>query len=378
MELIPKTIKFSGNSLRHELQQIMSRYFSSRNISDKGNLAMWVKSFVMLLHYFVPYVLLLEIYKTESTISHWFALPLIIIMGLGYIGIGMCIMHDAAHGAYSEKKWVNYTLSLVIFFLGNNDTNWKRQHNINHHTNTNVDKFDEDLNAGGFLRLSEHSKYRKIYRYQHIYCWWIYCFYTLGRFVGEFLRIHEYKKAGLENSFTLKSSIAEYVKMIIIKIVYLYFMIIIPLQLTNFSVWEILLGFFIMHAFSGLTIAIVFQLAHIVEGAEQPLPIDGHIEMNWDEHEVLTTVNFRTNRIVSWYLGGLNYQVEHHIFPKICHIHYKDISPEFQKGVEFFEQREKKGIKYKFFPSAGSAIASHKRRMEQLGQEPTKVIILGS
>ena len=375
MELTRKRIKFSGNSLRHELQQIMNKYFSSRSISDKGNLAMWVKSMVMMLQYFGSYILLIQIYRnTNSEISHWYALPLVIIMGLGYIGIGMCIMHDAAHGAYSEKKWVNYTLSLVIFFLGNNDTNWKRQHNINHHTDTNIEDHDEDLNAGGFLRLSEHSKYRKIYRYQHIYCWPIYCFYTLGRFVGEFLRIHTYKKMGLENSFSLESSIVEYIKMIIIKAVYLYFMIIIPLQLTSFSVWEVLLGFFIMHAFSGLTIAIVFQLAHIVEGAEQPLPVNGKIKMNWDEHEILTTVNFETNRIVSWYIGGLNYQVEHHIFPKICHIHYKNISPEFQKGVELFEQKTKKGIKYKFFPSARSAIASHKRRMKQLGQKPIKII----
>ena len=176
MELTRKRIKFSGNSLRHELQQIMNKYFSSRSISDKGNLAMWVKSMVMMLQYFGSYILLIQIYRnTNSEISHWYALPLVIIMGLGYIGIGMCIMHDAAHGAYSEKKWVNYTLSLVIFFLGNNDTNWKRQHNINHHTDTNIEDHDEDLNAGGFLRLSAYLLLANIlFLYIRQICWGVF------------------------------------------------------------------------------------------------------------------------------------------------------------------------------------------------------------
>jgi linoleoyl-CoA desaturase len=362
MELIGKKIKFKEKNLpefniKDILNKTINNFFTSTSRSKTGDITMWIKSYIILCLYLGSYLCLIIFQPTL-----WFAFLLVIIMGMGYIGVGMCIMHDAAHKAYSNKSWLNTLLSWSVFLLGNNNTNWRIQHNDHHHHNTNIYNHDEDLDAGGWLRLAENSKSKKIHRYQHIYCWGIYCFYTLGRFVGEFLRISKYKKMGLEKKFTGQSSKIEYGKLLIIKIIYIIFMIFLPLQITTYSFLEIILGVFIMHAVSGLMIAIIFQLAHVVEGAEQPEPENGYINTNWTVHEINTTANFNTSKLFSWFIGGLNYQIEHHLFQKICHVHYKKLAPVVKKTIEDYD------LQYKCFPSFFAALISHFRKMRQLGK----------
>jgi len=87
-------------------------------------------------------------------------------------------------------------------------------------------------------------------------------------------------------------------------------------------------GYLLMQFISGVVLTVVFQLAHTVEGTTHPLPNkDYTIENNWAIHQLNTTVNFsRKNKLLSWYVGGLNFQVEHHLFPTICHVHYPEVS----------------------------------------------------
>lgn len=105
-------------------------------------------------------------------------------------------------------------------------------------------------------------------------------------------------------------------------------------------------------------------VAHVVEGADQPLPDDrGVIHTDWAVHEVLTTANFaRNNRLLNWYIGGLNFQIEHHLFPHICHIHYRHIAPIVERTAKEY------GLKYNEKPTFRAALASHVRRLRELGR----------
>src|SRR5205085_1117556 len=105
------------------------------------------------------------------------------------------------------------------------------------------------------------------------------------------------------------------------------YMIVIPLLVVHVAWWQFVLGFFAMHLTAGFILGVVFQLAHVVEGTEYPLPDgQGNMEQAWLYHEMDTTSDFaHENKLVCWYIGGLNYQIEHHLFPQICSIHYPQI-----------------------------------------------------
>jgi len=152
----------------------------------------------------------------------------------------------------------------------------------------------------------------------------------------------------------------------------LYFIIFlgIPLWLSLFSWWQVLLGFIVIHLTAGMIMSTIFQMAHVVEGAEQPLPdSDGVIHHDWLTHQLLSTSDFApNNRILGWYCGGLNYQIEHHLFPNICHIHYRKIAPIVRITAE------KYGIKYNLKPTFRHAFISHVRRLKELGRDK-KILI---
>ncbi|HXP51255.1 MAG TPA: fatty acid desaturase, partial [Bacteroidia bacterium] len=130
--------------------------------------------------------------------------------------------------------------------------------------------------------------------------------------------------------------------------------------------WQVLLGFFIMHWVAGCILSTVFQMAHVVEGAEQPMPDKtGIIHQDWAIHELHTTSDFaRGNKFLNWYVGGLNFQIEHHLFPQISHVHYKNIAPIVEQTAKEF------GLNYNLKPTFRSALASHIRRLKELGITP--------
>jgi linoleoyl-CoA desaturase len=341
------------------LRRNVNAYFKEKGISPKGNATMIVKSIVMLSLYLVPFVMILTV-----QMSAWIALLLVILMGLGTAGIGMSVMHDAVHGAYSTHPWVNRLMGSTLYLLGSNVFNWKIQHNVLHHSFTNIDGQDEDIGDKGPIRLSEHKPLKKIHYYQHIHAFFFYGLMTISKLVKEFGQMRKYLKMNLASDEKVNST-QEYVKMISYKIIYLLAIIGLPLWLTTFSWWQVLLGFFIMHLISGLVLSTVFQLAHVVEGAEQPMPdAAGLVENDWVVHELLTTANFaRENRFLNWCLGGLNFQIEHHLFPHICHVHYRNLSPIVERtALEY-------GLMYNLKPTFSNALVSHVRRLKALGRE---------
>jgi linoleoyl-CoA desaturase len=341
------------------VRQNVNNYFKEQGISPKGNSTMAFKTAAMLSMYILPFLALLFI-----PMNPWIGIPLVILMGIGSAGIGMSVMHDAVHGSYSNNEKLNKNLGRTIYLLGNSVFTWKMQHNVFHHAYTNIEGFDDDIAGAKIMRLSEHAPLLKIHRFQHIHAFFFYGLLTIAKLLKDFVQLWEFKKAGvIENRINVRN---EYLKMIFVKIVYLFVTIALPILVTPFAWWQVVLGFFIMHWTAGSILSTIFQMAHIVEGAEQfQANEQGVIEKDWAVHELLTTANFaRNNRFLNWYIGGLNFQIEHHLFPKICHVHYSKISPIVEKTAQEF------GIPYNVKPTFLKAFASHVRRLKELGRTP--------
>ncbi len=279
-------------------------------------------------------------------------------------GNGMCVMHDAVHGSYSRKEWVNKILGGTMYLLGSNVFNWKIQHNFLHHAYTNIEGYDEDIAPKGPIRLCQYGPLKRIHRYQYIHAFFFYGLLTISKLIGDFTQLIVYNKAGITRQFHI-NPVLEYMKMVIVKIIYLFVFIGLPILFTPFGWWQVLLGFFIMHWTAGCILSTVFQMAHVVEGTEQLLPnAEGIIEEEWAVHELRSTSDFgRNNLFLNYYIGRLNFQIENHLFPNICHIHYRKIAPIVERTAKEF------GFNYNLKPTFLNSLYSHIHRLKELGMQ---------
>ncbi len=341
----------------------VNNYLRENNIARFGNSEMVIKTICMFLIYTVPYVLMI----TDVFHSAWGLFGMYAIMGLGYAGIGLSIMHDANHGSYSSKKWMNQTLGMSLNFVGGHAFLWKLQHNVLHHTYTNIHDADEDISIKGIMRMAPEAEWKPIHRFQHFYVWFIYGLMTFVWILHkDFKNIIHYHHIGLIKQ-QRASVVREWFIMMISKIIYAGYIYLLPLLLLPYTWWQIFLAFFVAHFITGFILALIFQPAHVIEGTEFPMPNEeGNLENNWAIHQLLTTTNFgHKHKIFSWLVGGLNYQVEHHLFPNICHVHYRRIAPILEETAHDF------GLPYKSKNSFFQAIAAHTRLLKELGKKPT-------
>jgi linoleoyl-CoA desaturase len=344
------------------LNQRVNAYFKTNNISRYANGEMKFKTFCMFAFYFIPYVLLI----TGVVSNAWGMLGMCLMMGFGMAGIGLSVMHDANHGGYSNKSWVNNLLGFSLNMVGGNAFNWKVQHNVLHHTYTNIHDVDEDISPRGILRMTPYGEWKFFHRFQHMYAWFFYGLLTLVWVVfKDFVRIIRYHNDGMVKR--QKANIAtEWGILLASKLFYIGYIFVLPALLLPVAWWQIAIGFVAMHYVGGFILAIIFQPAHVIDGTEYPLPDgEGKMENNWAIHQLLTTTNFANkNRVLNWYVGGLNFQVEHHLFPNICHVHYRKISDIVKYTAEEF------GLPYKSEPTFIGALVSHAKLLKQLGEKP--------
>lgn len=361
--LIMDNIRFrtedrNEKAFAREVRSRVHAYFRDNKIGHRhANLNMYIKTMVMLSLYLLPFIVLLAL-----PLPGWVALALVVIMGIGAAGIGMSVMHDGAHGSYSSKKWVNEMIASTMYLLGGNTLNWKIQHNIQHHTYTNVFEHDGDIDSKSILRFSDHAPLQQYHRYQYLYALPLYSLMTVLRLFSEIPILIKFNRQGLTQQQHAHPQ-WELGKLILIKVVYLTLILGLPLALTDFAFWQILIGFLVMHMVAGIIMSTVFQLAHAVECTSQPLPDPkGVIHRDWLVHELETTANFgRKNSLLSWYIGGLDFQIEHHLFPKMCHVYYASIAPIVEKTAKEY------GIAYHSSPSFRDALGSHIRKLKALG-----------
>jgi linoleoyl-CoA desaturase len=360
------SLRSTGDAMR-EMKTRVADYFATHEISPKANVAMVAKTGILLVLAFGPYGLILS-----NHFGPWTSLLLAIAMGIGIAGIGFGIAHDALHGAYTSSPRLNDLLGLSLDAVGASSYLWKITHNVAHHTYTNIHGVDEDLAVSPLLRLSPNAKRMWFHRLQHVYAFPLYACTTLF-----WVFIKDYKlllQRDLGPYRDKQHDRAQVGVLVTAKLCYYGYALVLPLLIVHFPWWQVLLGFLAMHLTAGLILGMVFQLAHIVEGTDHPVPDDaGRMATDWWLHEMNTTANFaRGNRVLSWYVGGLNHQVEHHLFPKVCSVHYPAISGIVREVAQAY------GLPYHDQASLRSAIVSHYRMLRHLGSTPSPELALST
>lgn len=359
-----QTIKFVAKDKNQkefaaELSKRVRQYFKKNNTSKFGGTKIIVKAALMLTLYIAPLVLVFTI-----DFPAWAALLLMVVIGIGKAGIGMGVMHDAAHGSFSQRKWLNNLMANSMFLLGSSLINWKIQHNVLHHTYPNVYEYDNDIDTKALIRLSKHADHHRVFKYQYIFGPLLYSFMTLARFVGDFQQLAQYNRMGALKIYD--SSFAKNLwTMIISKLLYIGVFLVLPFFLTDFAWWQILIGFFIIHAVASMIMGTVFQLAHVVEGMDEPLPNEeGVINNQFFVHQLETTSDFSSKKnLLGWYVGGLDFQAIHHLFPNVSHVHYYDLAHIVRETAKEY------GQPYNLQKSFFTALRSHLVMLKKLGQQ---------
>lgn len=340
----------------------MDQYFKQHNISKFANTEMVVKTIIMLTLFITPFVIM----ATGVVHSVGLLFGLYLISGLGMAGIGMGVMHDANHGSWSRNRQVNRLLGLTMNLIGANAYVWKIQHNMLHHTYTNIEGADDDIVTPFFLRFSPHEEQRWMHRYQHIYSWFFYGLSTLSWVTTkDFNNLKEFYQKGLIKE--KRTYQRERLRLAAWKAFYHAFALVVPMLMVPVSPFLVLAAFVSMHFMTGLVITMIFQTAHVMPSTAYPLPDENGVVANdWTLHQLVTTTNYAPNsKVFAWLIGGLNHQVEHHLLPGICHVHYKHLAPIVRQTAEEY------GIPYHSKPTFWDALTDHTRMLKELGRKET-------
>ncbi len=352
--ITPKFVNPRGYSFHQVLKKRVNDYFKDNNLRDTGNISLYTKA----IFFWVSYVAL-YIHLVFFTPAYALAIFECVAMGALTAAIGFNVMHDGGHGSFSHSKFWNKIAAFSVNGLGASTQMWLNKHNIVHHTYTNIDGIDDDIEIKPLLRMCATQKKYKIHKYQYIYVWLL---YTLLLIVWVFITDYsKYFKKRVGVVPIKKLSRFDHFAFWAAKIGYYFMMIALPIYLVGFLPW--LIGFLTISMFAGFILSIVFQLAHTVEETsfEKPLP-NQNIEEEWAIHQLQTTANFATqNKLVSWYVGGLNFQIEHHLFPRISHVHYPAISKIIKATCLEFN------VKYIEYKRMRDAIVSHTMHLKKMG-----------
>jgi linoleoyl-CoA desaturase len=357
------TFSNSNNDFYQSVKASVEAYFVQNKIKKTGDWRLFSKTIILVGSAITMYLLLMFV-----TMNALVALAICGVMGFVFASIGFSVMHDANHGSYSTKPKLNDFLGLSANALGASSFFWKQKHNIIHHTYTNVDGIDDDIAKSPIIRHCESQKWVPAHKVQHLYLLPVYALSSI--FWIFIMDPTKYFSRKIFTTDAWKMSTKNHIIFWVTKILYATFYIALPIIVWGFLPW--VAGFFVLNAVMGLSLSIVFQLAHVVEITEfEHVPLDAtkHIETAWAEHQMKTTANFAMgNKVISWFVGGLNYQIEHHLFPRVSHVHYPAISKiVMQKCTEF-------NMPYNKYDTMIEAVASHFRVMKSLGKKEQLVL----
>ena len=337
------------------LRRRVTEHFGTTGRRQRDCWQMYVKTAILLAGFAGAYVSLVFLART------WIeGVPLATLLGLFAAGIGLNVQHDGGHRAYSDRPWVNRLMALTLELIGGSSYLWRWKHGVFHHTYVNVAGHDTDIDLAPLARLAPQQKRLPFHRWQHLYLWPLYgllaikwqCLDDFRKIISGRINLHRVPRP---RGWELVIFVAG-------KVVFFTLAFGIPLQFHRLSV---VLGYYVLSGIvTGFLLSVVFQVAHCVEEAEFPMPraSTGRIDHAWAVHQAETSVNFaRRNRIMSWLVGGLNFQIEHHLFPRISHVHYPAISELVEQTCREF------GIRYTVHRSFWAGITSHFRWLRRMG-----------
>ncbi|HET6243356.1 MAG: acyl-CoA desaturase [Bacteroidetes bacterium] len=355
---VPLKFKPSGNDFAKVLRKRVQDYFKEKNISVFSNSAMVFKTIFLLSLWIGSYCALIF-----GNIPLAFVYFVWIVLGISIALVSINIGHDAIHGAYTSKKWLTNLLKHTYNLNGASAYMWKSMHNVAHHTYTNVYGYDEDISPISIIRISPDEKLKPIHKYQHLYAFFFYGLATISWvFIKDYVKFFKNQAGNFNNSIHPKK---EYFFLFFYKFLNYTIFLVLPLLVMDISWMHILGGYLLMHFVSGFYLAIVFMLAHGIEEVHFPRPEPtGILENDWAIHQLYTTANFSTgNSLAGFLTGGLNQQIEHHLFPYICSIHYRALAKIVQDTAAEYD------LPYYDKPTFFSALSSHYLFLKRIGKE---------
>ena len=288
------------------------------------------------------------------------ALAALALIAAGSLLTAFCVQHDANHGATFRARHWNYLLGWTAdVMLGVSSHAWRVKHNVAHHTYTNVEGFDDDIALSPIARFAPAQVSRPWYRLQHLYVWPLYCFMGLRWQIADDACAFIRGRIGRSNLRRPRGW--DLAAMVGGKCLFIVWALVVPLLV--YPWWQVVVGFVGVSCLISLVMAVTFQLAHCVEEASFVTAEElGGEPRSWAEHEVETTVDFcPRNRVLTWSLGGLNFQIEHHLFPRIPHTLYPSIAPIVRAACA------RHGVTYAVAPRLRDALGSHVRHLKAMG-----------
>ncbi|MBS3914477.1 MAG: acyl-CoA desaturase [Bacteroidetes bacterium] len=340
------------------LRKKVDEYFRTNRIKQTGNLKLYTKTGVLLITLIALYYVL--VFQTPAA---WLALPLCALAGVNLAAIGFNVMHDGCHGSYSRKQWVNDLMGYTLDVMGGCSYFWKVKHNVAHHSYTNIEGHDEDIDIRPFLRLNTQQKKRWFHKYQQfywpvLYCltyfWWV-CFRDIKKYIERRVATTEIPHMDFKQHAIFWGG----------KLLYFWLWWYVPISLVGFG--PFMLGYGITLAATGITLGVVFQMAHAIEELDFPEPDPQTLKIDnaWFIHQLNTTANFAPrSKFWGWITGGLNFQVEHHLFPRVSHVHYPSIAPIVQQVCADYN------VRYNVHQTFPSALFSHIKHLKFIGRQP--------
>ncbi len=353
--IIPK-FPVVKQSLHAELRKRVNQYFTDNNIDPTGDSRLFFKAIFLVTVFAALYCHLIFVQPV------WY-ISLIECFALGGLiaAIGFNVMHDGSHGSFSKNRVLNKIAAHSISMLGADHFMWNMKHNMLHHTFTNIDGVDDDIEVGIFMRMAPTQKRYKAHKFQHFYFWFLYMLlYVFWIFYTDYSKYFTQKIGSVPLK---KMQIKDHIGFWVVKVYHAAVFIVIPILVVGWLNW--LIGFITITFFAGFVLSIVFQLAHTVEHTEFPVASieENKLPDEFAAHQIKTTANFATkNKLVSWLVGGLNFQIEHHLFPKISHVHYPAISDIIRSVCKEYQ------LQYIEYPTTRKAIAAHVRFLREMGR----------
>lgn len=332
-------IKYASSNQFHErnLSQLVNEHFKRTYASKYANSAWWIKNSFFITAYFSAFFLFFVLE------NQWFLMLDALVIGVLTVVIGISIGHDAAHGAISEKKWINRFGLLAFHLVGANSTIWCDRHNNGHHPYVNIPGHDTDIEQTQLVRFSSATNHQWFHKFQVFYLPFLLCFYTLNWF---FHRDVKDVISLLKQNQSFKGSLIVLIGFLLTKGWHIGLLLLLPSYLHQVSWKEWLPYFLFIHLSASLFVSVVLLAAHIGDEQEFPIPDEnGYINTSFLEHQLKTTADFGTsNPIFNLLFGGFNHHVAHHLFPNINHVHYPKLTPIIKQyllenGLPYMEHR---------------------------------------
>lgn len=344
----------AGSLFYEDVKYQVNRYFTENKISIHANNEMRIKCFFWISFWILSWtgiIIFKDYFLLVFTIgiAHMFS----------HLMIAFNIAHDANHFALFKLKRLNYFFGYFMEVLGCNKKLWMIAHNQEHYTFINIREHDNNIDGYKLLRFTPNDEWRRHHKFQHIYATFIYALSTLN-----YATFRDFKMLNRHIKLNkIRPNFLYMVEFLFFKIFYYLYLFVIPILIFKVPFSAILTYFFVGHFINGITLVFVFLTGHLTEETHYPTIENGNIENNWAVHVIKTTGDYSPNsKFLQWLVGSLNLHVAHHLFPKVCHVHYKKISP-IIKAVA-----KDHGLDYREVSKFRLAIASHFRLLKELGR----------